>query len=111
VSFALRAPRSSLRTSFNDDHIAPPPRRSATIGRAGTDGPLFLARTLISVGAGVVTALEVLAANDVTVLVDSRDGFTPTPALSHAVLAHNAPQCAKAESLMDRRHSVPQSAI
>ena len=36
-----------------------------------------------------MTALEVLAANEVTVLVDARDGYTPTPALSHAVLAHN----------------------
>jgi phosphoglucomutase len=36
-----------------------------------------------------VTAVEVLAANEVTVLVDARDGYTPTPALSHAVLAHN----------------------
>ncbi len=37
----------------------------------------------------MVSALEVLAANDVPVLIDSRDGYTPTPALSHAILSHN----------------------
>ena len=37
----------------------------------------------------MISALEVFAANDVTVLIDSRDGYTPTPALSHAILTHN----------------------
>src|SRR5690606_35932067 len=36
------------------------------------------------------TALEVLVGNDVDVLVDDRDGYTPTPAVSHAILTHNA---------------------
>jgi phosphoglucomutase len=51
---------------------------------------LFLARDTHALSEPAwVTALEVLAANGVAVLVDSRDGYTPTPALSHAVLAHN----------------------
>jgi len=92
VSFGTSGHRgSSLRTSFNDDHIAATTQAICDYrARAGTDGPLFLARYTHALSEPAwVTALEVLAANDVTVLVDSRDGFTPTPALSHAVLAHN----------------------
>ena len=92
VSFGTSGHRgSSLRTSFNDDHIAATTQAICDYrARAGTDGPLFLARDTHALSEPAwVTALEVLAANDVTVLVDSRDGFTPTPALSHAVLAHN----------------------
>jgi phosphoglucomutase len=37
----------------------------------------------------MITALEVFAANDVTTLIDSRDGYTPTPSVSRAILAHN----------------------
>jgi len=55
----------------------------------GTDGPCSSPGHPCAVEPAWVTALEVLAANEVTVLVDSRDGYTPTPALSHAVLAHN----------------------
>ncbi len=77
--------------SFNDDHIAATTQAICDYrARAGTDGPLFLARDTHALSEPAwVTAVEVLAANDVTVLVDSRDGYTPTPALSHAVLAHN----------------------
>ena len=69
----------------------PPPRPSATTGpRAGTTGPLFLGRDTHALSEpAFVTALEVLAANEVTVLVDSRDGYTPTPALSRAILTYN----------------------
>ena len=35
------------------------------------------------------TALEVLAANDVATIIQRDDGFTPTPAISHAILVHN----------------------
>ena len=57
------------------------------------------------------TALEVLVANDVTVLVDARDGYTPTPAVSHAILranerAHDGPGPRRRH----RRHAVPQPA-
>ena len=57
----------------------------------GIDGPLFLgADTHALSEPATVSALEVFVANDVTVLVDSRDGYTPTPSLSRAILAHNA---------------------
>jgi phosphoglucomutase len=53
-------------------------------------GPLFLGRDTHGLSEPAwSTALEVFAANDVTVLVDDRDRYTPTPAVSHAILRHN----------------------
>ncbi|PZG01434.1 phosphoglucomutase (alpha-D-glucose-1,6-bisphosphate-dependent) [Micromonospora deserti] len=92
VSFGTSGHRgSSLRNAFNEDHILAVTQALCDYRRErGVDGPLFLARDTHALSApAAVSALEVLAANEVTVLVDSRDGYTPTPALSHAVLAHN----------------------
>ncbi|HTK62365.1 MAG TPA: phosphoglucomutase (alpha-D-glucose-1,6-bisphosphate-dependent) [Pseudonocardia sp.] len=93
VAFGTSGHRgSSLNAAFNDDHIAATSQaiceyRSA----AGTRGPLFLGRDTHALSEPAwVTAVEVFSANDVTVLVDSRDGYTPTPAVSHAILRHNA---------------------
>ncbi|WP_326559751.1 phosphoglucomutase (alpha-D-glucose-1,6-bisphosphate-dependent) [Micromonospora sp. NBC_01796] len=92
VAFGTSGHRgSSLNTAFNDDHIAAITQATCEYRRdQGVDGPLFLARDTHALSEpALVTALEVLAANDVTVLIDSRDGYTPTPALSHAILTHN----------------------
>ena len=92
VSFGTSGHRgSSLRSSFNEDHIAATSQAICDYrARAGTTGPLFLGRDTHGLSEpAFVTALEVLAANEVTVLVDSRDGYTPTPALSRAILAYN----------------------
>ncbi|WDZ87846.1 phosphoglucomutase (alpha-D-glucose-1,6-bisphosphate-dependent) [Micromonospora cathayae] len=92
VSFGTSGHRgSSLRNAFNEHHILAVTQALCDYRRAqGVDGPLFLARDTHALSApAAVSALEVLAANDVTVLVDSRDGYTPTPALSHAVLTYN----------------------
>jgi phosphoglucomutase len=93
VAFGTSGHRgSSLDVAFNDDHIAATSQAICEY-RAGADiaGPLFLARDTHALSEPAwATALEVFAANDVTVLVDSRDRYTPTPALSYAVLTHNA---------------------
>ncbi|MEU2611999.1 phosphoglucomutase (alpha-D-glucose-1,6-bisphosphate-dependent) [Micromonospora sp. NPDC007271] len=92
VSFGTSGHRgSSLTTAFNEDHILAVTQALCDFRRErGLDGPLFLARDTHALSApATVSALEVLAANDVTVLLDSRDGYTPTPALSHAILTHN----------------------
>ncbi|MGC4810873.1 phosphoglucomutase (alpha-D-glucose-1,6-bisphosphate-dependent) [Micromonospora sp. DT228] len=92
VSFGTSGHRgSSLRNAFNSDHILAVTQALCDYRREqGLDGPLFLARDTHALSApAAVDALEVLAANGVTVLVDSRDGYTPTPALSHAILTHN----------------------
>ncbi|MDQ1619113.1 MAG: phosphoglucomutase [Actinomycetota bacterium] len=93
VSFGTSGHRgSSLDIAFNEDHIAATSQAiSEHRAAAGIAGPLFLARDTHALSEPAwVTALEVFAANGVTVLVDSRDRYTPTPALSHAVLRHNA---------------------
>ncbi|MGC5030589.1 phosphoglucomutase (alpha-D-glucose-1,6-bisphosphate-dependent) [Micromonospora sp. DT229] len=92
VSFGTSGHRgSSLRNAFNSDHILAVTQALCEYRRAnGIDGPLFLGRDTHALSApAAVDALEVLAANEVTVLVDSRDGYTPTPAVSHAILTHN----------------------
>jgi phosphoglucomutase len=92
VSFGTSGHRgSSLHSAFNDDHIAATSQAIVEHRRAaGVDGPLFLAKDTHALSEPAwATALEVFAANDVTVLVDDRDRYTPTPALSHAVLTYN----------------------
>ncbi len=92
VAFGTSGHRgSSLQSSFNDDHIAATSQAICDYRASrGTDGPLFLARDTHALSEPAwATALEVFAANDVRVLVDSRDRYTPTPSLSHAVLRYN----------------------
>ncbi|PCN49673.1 phosphoglucomutase, alpha-D-glucose phosphate-specific [Curtobacterium sp. 'Ferrero'] len=82
---------SSLDTAFNDAHIAAITQAIVEYRRAqGTDGPLFIGRDTHALSAPAEqTALQVLAANGVTVLADAQDGYVPTPALSHAIIAYN----------------------
>ncbi|WNI33701.1 phosphoglucomutase (alpha-D-glucose-1,6-bisphosphate-dependent) [Streptomyces sp. ITFR-6] len=92
VAFGTSGHRgSSTATAFNEDHIAATSQAiSEYRAGQGTDGPLFLGADTHALSEPArVTALEVFAANEVTVLVDSAGGYTPTPAVSHAVLAHN----------------------
>jgi phosphoglucomutase len=92
VAFGTSGHRgSALRVSFNEDHIAATTQAICDYrASAGTTGPLYLGRDTHALSEpALVTALEVLAANEVTVLVDSRDGYTPTPSLSLAILMHN----------------------
>ena len=82
---------SSLDTAFNDTHIAAITQAIVEYRRAqGTDGPLFIGRDTHALsGPAEHTALQVLAANGVQVLADSENGYVPTPALSHAIIAYN----------------------
>ncbi|GAA0509812.1 phosphoglucomutase, alpha-D-glucose phosphate-specific [Paractinoplanes deccanensis] len=92
VTFGTSGHRgSSLRTAFNEDHIAATSQAIVEYRKAqGTDGPLFVGRDTHALSEpAMITALEVFAANDVTTLIDSRDGYTPTPAVSHAILTYN----------------------
>jgi phosphoglucomutase len=82
---------SSLDTAFNEAHIVATTAAIVEYRRAqGTDGPLFLGRDTHALSEPAWrTALEVLAAAGVDVRIDARDGYTPTPAVSHAILLHN----------------------
>ncbi|MFJ7966508.1 phosphoglucomutase (alpha-D-glucose-1,6-bisphosphate-dependent) [Streptomyces sp. NPDC096324] len=92
VAFGTSGHRgSSLATAFNEDHIVATSQAICEYrdGR-GIDGPLFLGADSHALSEPAkVTALEVFAANDVSVLLDSADGYTPTPAVSHAILTYN----------------------
>jgi phosphoglucomutase len=93
VAFGTSGHRgSSLRTAFNEAHILATTQAIVDYRRQqGYDGPLFVGRDTHGLSEPAwASALEVLAANDVTVLVDDRDGYTPTPAVSHAILRANA---------------------
>ncbi len=92
VAFGTSGHRgSSLRTAFNETHILATTQAICDYRREqGYDGPLFIGRDTHALSEPAwSTALEVLVANDVTVLVDDRDGYTPTPAVSHAILRAN----------------------
>ncbi|MGZ4668961.1 MAG: phosphoglucomutase (alpha-D-glucose-1,6-bisphosphate-dependent) [Blastococcus sp.] len=82
---------SAFDAAFNEPHILATTQAICEYRAAqGYDGPLFIGRDTHGLSEPAwQTALEVLAANDVTVLVDSGDGYTPTPAVSHAILRAN----------------------
>jgi phosphoglucomutase len=92
VSFGTSGHRgSSLKASFTETHIWAVTEAICRYRKAaGITGPLFLGMDTHALSeAAFRSALEVLAANAVTVMVDATLGFTPTPAISHAILTYN----------------------
>lgn len=87
---------SSLVSSFNDDHIAATTQAICEYRKSvGIRGPLFIGRDSHALSQPAwATSLEVLAAHGVTVLIDYPDALTPTPAISHAIVRHNATKAA-----------------
>ena len=93
VAFGTSGHRgSAFDTAFNEDHIAATTQAICDWrAGAGIHGPVFLGRDTHALSEPAwTTAVEVLAANAVRVLVDASDGYTPTPAVSHAILRYNA---------------------
>jgi phosphoglucomutase len=92
VSFGTSGHRgSSFKRGFNEDHILAITQAICLHRQVeGIDGPLFLAwdTHALSIPA-YATALEVLAANGIRTLIPVGDEYTPTPALSHAILTYN----------------------
>ena len=82
---------SSLRGSFNEPHILAITQAICDYRRReGTSGPLYLGKDTHALSEPASrTALEVLVANRVDVVIDERDGWTPTPVISHAILKYN----------------------
>jgi len=92
VAFGTSGHRgSSLDGSFNEAHIAAATQAVVDVRRErGIDGPLFIGIDTHGLSEPALeTALSVLAANGVTVCVDSARGFTPTPVVSHAIVTYN----------------------
>jgi phosphoglucomutase len=92
VAFGTSGHRgSAFHAAFNEDHILAVVEATCRYRQqAGADGPLFLGRDTHALSLPAFrTALEVLAAHEVDVRVDAAEGYTPTPAISHAILTWN----------------------
>jgi phosphoglucomutase len=92
VAFGTSGHRgSAYEASFNEAHILAMTQAVCDYRKArGDNGPLFIGIDTHALSEPALeTALSVLAANAVEVRVDAARGFTPTPVISHAILAHN----------------------
>lgn len=83
---------SSFKRTFNETHILAIAQAVCDYrASVGTTGPLFLGMDTHPLSEPAwISTLEVLAANGVAVMIDAQDGYTPTPAVSHAILTYNA---------------------
>jgi phosphoglucomutase len=93
VSFGTSGHRgTSLRSSFNEGHILAITQAICQYRQENrVDGPLFLAKDTHALSEpAFATAVEVLAGNGVELMVDATLGYTPTPALSNAILKYNS---------------------
>ena len=93
VAFGTSGHRgSALKCSFNEAHILAVSQAICEYRKLQkVEGPLFIGKDTHALSeCGFASALEVLAANDVPVRVDAAGGYTPTPAVSHAILSFNA---------------------
>ena len=92
VAFGTSGHRgSSFNTAFNEAHILAITQAVCLYRRhAGNDGPLFLGIDTHALSEpALISAIEVLAANGVETMIDGAGGYTPTPVISHAILAYN----------------------
>jgi phosphoglucomutase len=92
VAFGTSGHRgSSLRNSFNEDHILATTQAICDHRRqTGLTGPLFIGiDTHALAEPALASAVEVFAANGVDIMIDDRGGYTPTPVISHAILTYN----------------------
>lgn len=92
VAFGTSGHRgSAFNNAFNENHILAISQALCDYRtRVGINGPLFIGiDTHALAEPALASALEVFAANDVTVMIDEHDGYTPTPVISHAILTYN----------------------
>jgi phosphoglucomutase len=92
VSFGTSGHRgSSLRGSFNETHVLAITQAICNYRNSqGISGPLYIGKDTHALSEpAFTTALEVLAANGIETMIDSNGGYTPTPAVSHAILTFN----------------------
>ncbi|MCA9870424.1 MAG: phosphoglucomutase, alpha-D-glucose phosphate-specific, partial [Anaerolineae bacterium] len=92
VSFGTSGHRgSSLKHNFNEDHILAISQAIAEYRRAqGIAGPLYLGMDTHALSEpAMMSAVEVFAANEVTTVLQTGLGYTPTPVISHAILTFN----------------------
>lgn len=104
VSFGTSGHRgSALLSSFNQNHIWAITQATVDYRRqAGINGELFLGMDTHALSqAAYISALEVLVANDVKVVVQQDESFTPTPVVSHAIVSVNKGKAKDTDGLAD----------
>src|ERR1700761_7838374 len=92
VAFGTSGHRgSAFANAFNEDHILAITQAICLYRAAqGPTGPLFIGKDTHALSEpALVSAIEVLAANGVETMIDDKDGYTPTPVISHAILGYN----------------------
>ena len=113
VAFGTSGHRgSAFNRSFNEAHILAISQAVCEFrAEHGFTGPLFIGKDTHALSDPAQrSAIEVLAANGVTTVLQADNGFTPTPVISHAILTHNAdPSAARADGLIiTPSHNPPQ---
>ncbi|MFA0715503.1 phosphoglucomutase (alpha-D-glucose-1,6-bisphosphate-dependent) [Vibrio splendidus] len=99
------------KSTFNENHILAIAQAVAEVrAEQGTTGPLFLGKDTHALSEPAFsTVIEVLVANDVEVIIQENNGFTPTPGISHAILTHNLANDKKADGIViTPSHNPPQ---
>lgn len=93
---------SAVRGSFNEAHILAVTQAIAEIRQQqGITGPCYVGKDTHALSeAAFQTVLSVLAANGVRVIIQENNGFTPTPAVSHAILTYNRDHADKADGIV-----------
>jgi phosphoglucomutase len=112
VAFGTSGHRgTSLKGTFTEAHVLAISEAIVRHRRAqGIDGPLFVARDTHALSEPAFrSALEVFGAHDLDVRVDADGGYTPTPALSHAILTHNRGHGPRADGIvLTPSHNPPE---
>jgi len=92
VSFGTSGHRgSSFKNSFNEDHVLAICQSICELRKFGNiTGPLYVGKDTHALSeAAFFTAIEVFAANDIDIMIQTGSGYTPTPVISHAILTYN----------------------
>ena len=92
VSFGTSGHRgSSFKNSFNEDHVLAICQSICELRKFGNiTGPLYVGKDTHALSeAAFFTAIEVFAANDIDIMIQTGSGYTPTPVISHSILTYN----------------------
>ncbi|MCP4252885.1 MAG: alpha-D-glucose phosphate-specific phosphoglucomutase [Candidatus Scalindua sp.] len=92
VSFGTSGHRgSSFKNSFNEDHVLAICQSICELRKSGNiTGPLYVGKDTHALSeAAFSTSIEVFAANDIDIMIQTGSGYTPTPVISHAILTYN----------------------
>lgn len=102
---------TSDKSTFNEHHILAIAQAVADVRREhGITGPIFIGKDTHALSEPALSSvLEVLIANDIQIIVQEKNGYTPTPGISHAILTYNLKHADKADGIViTPSHNPPQ---